>query len=909
MLKKISFLKLLIAIYISVLFIISMVVSILSINSSKNDFIYESERLISTSYLKKENLVRREVEDVINELKRESNLIDINSNTLIKVKVNNYYEIIKNIYDKYSKTKNNTEIIEIIKTILASKEEVSNNLSDFIINLEGKAILFEDEVGLENSNIIDFKTSFGDYIIKDMIDSVKKNGENFYLYNWVKKDKKEKLIKSIKYNKISFIKIFKPLNILIGTGFCIDDYISKLQTNLLKKIKNIRFGERNSGYIIVVSNNGKVLTTDEKQSNLIGSDITELKDVDGKNVFKEMLRASFSNNGRGGTSTYKWIDPTTNIISNKIAFAKRFEDFGWIISGGIYTNDIVNDIDELKGNLEKKLDTDIMNIIITAIITVVILLVLIYFINIRLKQDYNRLIVFFKNLISKNEKIDVTKIRFTESKHIIHYANNMLDEKIKSEKNLKESEEKFRTLTDSTNIGVLLHRTNEILFVNNVITQITGFSEKELLSKTFFDIVHDDSKEFVINNFENELDGNNFIQHYDLKIKTKDINKSCWLNVTVNEIIYEDKNTYLISALDITARIEEQNQLFRERERLKVTLESIGDGVITTDSDGIIRFINATASNITGYTQEEARGKDLIDIFNIYYEMDRRRIIHPLKKVKETKENTVFNDHPYLLSKENKEFRISNSTAPIIDEEGQIAGVIVVFRDMTKFIEAEDELKKINNIESLGILAGGIAHDFNNLLSGMFGNLSIAKLYLAEADNAFKHVKLAEGAMSRATALTNQLLTFSKGGDPVKTITDIGIHVKASAEFSLSGSSIKLHSEIEDNLLLTEIDQGQINQVVSNLVINAIQSMQNGGNLYLKINNYTDNINEPAKGHLVKSFIEKSQFDNFVQIRIRDEGFGIKQNSLSKIFDPYFTTKLKGKGLGLASVHSIITLL
>jgi len=534
---------------------------------------------------------------------------------------------------------------------------------------------------------------------------------------------------------------------------------------------------------------------------------------------------------------------------------------------------------------------------------------MIYFINLRLKKDYFSLILFLKNLSSKNEKIDIDKIRFTEVEDIVIYANEMLEEKLKSDKILIESEVKFRTLTESTNIGVLLHRTNQILYVNNVISKITGYKVDELIKMTFFDIVHEESKQFVLNNFENEIEGSSFVDHYDLKINTKDKNRICWINITVNEIVFEGEKTNLISALDITDRKEEQNLLFRERERLKVTLESIGDGVITTDSEGVIRFINPSASKITGYSLEEAKGKDLIDILNIYYEADKRRIINPLKKVKETKERTVFNDHPYLLSKDNKEYRISNSTAPIIDEKGHISGVVVVFRDITKFIETEVELKKINNIESLGILAGGIAHDFNNLLSGMFGNLSLAKLFLAKTDKAYENIKIAEDAMGRATALSNQLLTFSKGGDPVKSVTNLKEFIKESAEFSLSGSNVKLFLEIEENLLLAEIDRGQINQVISNLVINASQSMQEGGNLYLDITNQLEG--EPLRGtnrvDILTRFIDNSKYDDFVQIKIRDKGSGIEKGHLSKIFDPYFTTKIKGKGLGLATVHSIIT--
>jgi len=221
----------------------------------------------------------------------------------------------------------------------------------------------------------------------------------------------------------------------------------------------------------------------------------------------------------------------------------------------------------------------------------------------------------------------------------------------------------------------------------------------------------------------------------------------------------------------------------------------------------------------------------------------------------------------------------------------------MVFSDITEKLQTEQSLQKIEKLESLGTLAGGIAHDFNNMLSGFFGNLSLAKIHLNNNDKAYKYIELAESAIDKATGLTNQLLTFARGGEPVKKITNIGKLIKETAEFSLRGSNIKLQIPKKNNLWLCDVDEGQIGQVISNLVINAKQAMPEGGKISISAENYSNfnldnNILEPG---------------NYLKIVVEDQGIGIPNKHLEKIFDPYFTTKQEGNGLGLATVFSIIS--
>lgn len=222
--------------------------------------------------------------------------------------------------------------------------------------------------------------------------------------------------------------------------------------------------------------------------------------------------------------------------------------------------------------------------------------------------------------------------------------------------------------------------------------------------------------------------------------------------------------------------------------------------------------------------------------------------------------------------------------------------VQALIRDVTERKKMEKELLKTQKLESLGILAGGIAHDFNNLLTGIMGNISIAKMKIATDDKLFQILTQAEKASRKAEKLTQQLLTFSKGGAPIKETASITEIIKESAEFALRGSNVRCEFNFLEDLWMVEVDKDQISQVINNLIINADQAMPEGGLVEVSITNVNiseDNILPVDPGRYVK-------------ISIKDNGYGIQQEHLSKIFDPYFTTKDNGSGLGLTTAYSII---
>lgn len=221
---------------------------------------------------------------------------------------------------------------------------------------------------------------------------------------------------------------------------------------------------------------------------------------------------------------------------------------------------------------------------------------------------------------------------------------------------------------------------------------------------------------------------------------------------------------------------------------------------------------------------------------------------------------------------------------------------LVIVRNITEKKKMEEDALKSHKLESLGIFAGGIAHDFNNILAAINGNIALARLKIDDKETAVPLLQQAEKASIRAGRLTGQLLAFAKGGDPVKEFASIIDIAVESADFVMSGSNSIIEYRFEDNLPKIEIDKGQISQVIQNIIINGCQAMPQGGRIFLSIERIRLN---QAREKLISG-------KDYVKISIRDEGVGIEKENLKKIFDPYYTGRDNGNGLGLTICHTIM---
>ena len=354
----------------------------------------------------------------------------------------------------------------------------------------------------------------------------------------------------------------------------------------------------------------------------------------------------------------------------------------------------------------------------------------------------------------------------------------------------------------------------------------------------------------------------------------------------------EQKRVQAMADLEAAAR----EDLASEKERLAVTLRSIGDGVITTDLQGRVTMLNVVAEQLTGRTQDKAVGKAIDDVLCLWDPEGTTVQEVPVARILETGRMPEAETNASVIAPDGSRLSVNLTGAPMSDGEGQKVGVVLVVRDITESVRLTQERVRASKLESLGVLAGGIAHDFNNVLTAVVGNIALARNDETLSRETATWLEEAERACLRARTLTHQLLTFSRGGDPVKRPMQIGPLVDATVRFAVSGSNVRCTVDVASDLWPVEADEGQIEQVVHNIVLNAKQAMPRGGQVHVACRNVPLSSVPDAPG----------SSGYFVRISVRDQGVGIPAEHLERIFDPYFTTKPSGTGLGLAVSHAVV---
>ena len=329
---------------------------------------------------------------------------------------------------------------------------------------------------------------------------------------------------------------------------------------------------------------------------------------------------------------------------------------------------------------------------------------------------------------------------------------------------------------------------------------------------------------------------------------------------------------------------ESTRELRAESQRLAATLGSILDGVLALDRSHCIVLSNPAAEAILNLTHQELKGRSVLDVLPLQEGLDQDG----------DQPAAGWNGCLRLNGLGGETAHLEVTWSPISDEEGRRVGSVVAISDITDKLRVEREQIRSQKLESLGVLAGGIAHDFNNLLTIMLGNIDLLDDLQTLGEPDRESLELARQASFRAQTLTEQLLTFARGGAPRRQLQSLGEIIRQSVALSFSGQGHSCQVVVPDDLWPVLVDGGQMSQVFNNILINAAQAMPDGGEVEVLARNLT---HPPA-------FLDSG---DWVQVDVRDRGLGIPEKDLSHIFDPYFTTKSSGSGLGLATSYSIVT--
>lgn len=473
---------------------------------------------------------------------------------------------------------------------------------------------------------------------------------------------------------------------------------------------------------------------------------------------------------------------------------------------------------------------------------------------------------------------------------VIAFVRDITEGK-RAEEALRESEERYRQLFENSVVGIdIATKSGKILESNDAIKKMMGYSTDELS--------HLNLAETYVNPKEREdflriIDQDGKVENLEVQLLTKK-GKPYWANLSTRPIQLKGESVLLTSVINIQDRKEAEEALRESESRFHNLFDLSPQAIaLTAVETGRYIDVNDKLCELTKYSKDELIGRTSTEI-ELYSKDNRGRFIkelqasgevHGLEMDFKTKDGSIINTLMF-----SKTIRISSE--PLI---------LTILFDMTDRKRLEAQFQQAQKMEAIGTLAGGIAHDFNNLLMGIQGRASLMLMDTATTHPHYEHLQGIEDYVKSAADLTKQLLGFARGGKYEVKPTDLNELIKnQNRMFGRTKKEITIHGKYEKNLWIAEVDQGQIEQVLLNLYVNAWQSMPGGGDLYIQ----TENV--ALDENYIKPFEVKP--GKYVKISVTDTGVGMDETTRQRIFDPFFTTKEMGRGtgLGLATVYGII---
>ena len=820
-------------------------------------------------------LIKREVMRAVALINEQRSHAEEETRAVVRQRTEEAITIAENIYQQNRAIKSEAEIKKMIVDALRPIRFANGAGYYFATRLDGYEVLFADKPELEGTSLLEVKDTNGQFVVKDMIAIANGSGEGFYGYHWTKPG-----VVGKQHKKVAYIKLFKPFSWFIGTGAYVEDTDLRIKRALLQTLSTIRFGE--NGYIFVNRFNGDALCTNGK----IVSGNRKLWQVFGRNpeqtktLFAQEYEAALKSDG-------DFINYTANKLSEpdrefpKVSFIYGLPELQWLIGAGVYLDEIENQISVLQAQVKNLQYAQVRRTSMVTGILVILVLFLFYLVSNRLRKDLALCVENFVDVAHNDKEIGQNQIYFEEFSQLVEHSNSVLQDKKIALEELRLSEEKYRNIFDTAMVGLFRSRLADGLCLDvnqKAAIMFGGTRVADVVGKVkSIDLFQDiNQRHRLLSELEKKGQVDSFKIDFILPERGE-------VHYSISAKVYPDKGYMEGVAVDITERMRAEKLLEESELRFRELADLLPVVVYEVDIEHNFTYVNLCAYKLFGYTEDDfVRG---LKAYQIFAPEEQQRIKDNIAALYRGEE---IGGVEYLaLRKDGSKFPILANSNPIV-RDGKISGRRGVVIDLSERKQAEEEILKLRKLESIGLLAGGIAHDFNNLLAGIFGNIELAKRYLSEPDKAGKYLESAEMSMERATSLTRQLLTFAKGGDPVKEIFSLSEMFAEVAGFSLRGSNVKLKLDIAKDLWMIDADKGQLGQVISNLVINAKQAMPSGGIVTISAVNLATT--------------EGKQ----IQIVVQDQGVGIAPQHLDKIFDPYFSTKQQGSGLGLASTYSII---
>ncbi len=903
-----------------IIFLIGTGASIIAIDviGSYRDSSFRADQMRTNHIARQKRIIKQEVLRVVDRINYEKTQSAALTRTKIKARVYEAYSIAQNIYQQNKTTKTAAEIQQMILDALSPIRFENGSGYYFVVRLDGRVMFVADKPEMAGINFLEERDKFVQYGSKNTIKSIKQSGEGFYEYRWTKPNATGNA-----FEKITFVKRIEPYDWYIGAGLYVDGVEEQIKADLLSAISRIRFGEQ--GYVFINRMNGDVLVSNGHL--FFGK--KKLWEVFNKNpkkmkgIFDKAHKAALT--PEGDYIYYSFVKLTAfDKESPKASFIHGIPGLQWFVGAGVYLDDVETDIALMQAELHDRIKAKMLCFILVAMGIVALFLFWFSRLNRRLKYDFNLFSSFFHRAAFSYELIDRDLVQFDELDRMAENANKMLWDRKHVEEALRESEEKFRGLVESSCDWIWeLNAEGLFRYASPQVEVLLGYRPEEILGKTPFDLMPPEELVRIKKVFKNLMEKGKPI----VMIENACLHKDGRLVVleTSGVPVFDDTGKiigYRGIDRDITERKRAEEELRHLRNYLSNIIDSMPSVIVGVDPAGKVTQWNNEAQRITGISSDAAMGRSLEQAFpRLGAEMER---MHEAIRTREAQIDSR------QVRKEGGETRYEDvSVYPLV--ANGVEGAVIRVDDVTEQVRIEEMIVQSEKMLSVGGLAAGMAHEINNPLSGMMQTAEVLTNRLTRNDLP-ANIKAAEEtgvtmaaiqtfmekrkiidmlghirkSGSRAAEIVSNMLFFARKSNsswPSHNLADLldRILELAGTDYDLKKKydfrRIKIVREYDNDLPLVPCESGKIQQVLLNILRNGAEAMQE----------YSKGSRQEPPCFVLRLAYERET--GMVRLEIEDNGPGMDKKTRRRVFEPFFTTKPTGSGtgIGLSISYFIIT--
>ena len=903
--KKTNFIKL-IQVW-GILFLVGLGASIVAVDviGTYREFNAQADQMRTDFIANQKQIIKQEVAHVVEMIRFERSQRENLTREKIKSRVYEAYAIALHIYQQNQGSRSKADIQQMILDALRPIRFENGKGYYFATRLDGVEILFADRPQMEGLNLLDMQDTRGQYVIKDMLEIIKQSGEGMYEYHWTQPG-----ITGNDFKKISFIKRVEPFDWFIGTGLYVDDVEDQIKADLLSAISRIRFGKE--GYIFInklngdaLVSNGKLFSGTKKLWEVFNDNPEKMKDI-----FKKEYQAALK--PAGDFIHYSWSRLTdSDKESPKASFIYGIPEMQWLVGAGVYLDDVETNISVMQAKLNNQIKQKLLHYILIIFAIFSAFFLFYFWLNKKIKKDFNLIISFFKGVVHSDKEIDRDNIQFNELDQMAAYANKMLMDRKQAEASEKESGKKYKNILGSIEDGYYeVDLTGKFIFFNNAMCRILGYSGSEMMGMNYRLFMNQENVQKVFQTFNSVFASGKPVKAFDWMLINKK-GSHRYIDTSVSLIKDADGKVTGFRGVvrDITDRRMAEDELRESRDREKFWADVVrmaNIGIAVGYPDGRLGVNNAAFQKMIGYSEEELKQIDWNKVLTPPEWIDAETA--KIKELHQTKKTVIYEKE--YIRKDGTRIPIELTVNPGMDKEGTIDCYYTFVTDITDRKCAEKErhklekdLRQSQKMESIGTLAGGIAHDFNNILSSVIGFTELALDDVEKGTQLEDSLQEVFKAGKRARDLVKQILTFARRTDAELKPIQVGSIVKDALK--LIRASIPVTIDIQQHIESDSVimgNSGQMHQLFINLCTNAAQAMDDTGGI-LKVD---------LKDVEIDMSFSMRTVDlapgSYLLSTVTDSGPGITPDIIDSIFEPFFTTKGvgEGTGMGLAMVHGIV---